>query len=444
MLIGNDSLKIDLYELTMAAGYFQNKVDVNATFELFCYKAPENRSYFIVCGLEQVVDFILNLRFSDEDIDFLRIHPAFKTVEPEFFDYLKGFRFSGNVWAMPEGEIFFVNEPILQIEAPIIEAQILETYLLSMMHIQTLIATKASRVVQAACSDGKKRAVVDFGSRRAHGPEAAVLAARAAYISGCLGTSNVYAGKVFDIPIYGTMAHSWIETFDTEVESFDKYYKVFPENTILLIDTYDTINAAKKITELKKDIKAVRLDSGDLEVLSKKVRRILDRDGLQKVKIIASGNLNEYKILDLVKRKSPIDFFGVGTEMVTSKDLSSLDLIYKLVQIEDKGGNVKFKAKLSKGKKTIPGRKQVFRKYSRGGLFSKDIIGLYSEKAPKGTQPLLEQIIRNGELTKSLPDMRTIRRYAEERLALLPPYCLDLRKGRYLKTQFSRVLRRLK
>lgn len=444
MIDMNSPLKTDLYELTMAAAYFQNKIQARATFELFCYKEPESRSYFITCGLEQVVDFVLNLRFSEEDVDFLRRHSAFRYVGSAFFDYLRRFKFSGNLWAMPEGEIFFANEPIIQIEAPIIEAQILETYLLSIMHIQTLVATKASRIVQAACSDGRKRSVVDFGSRRAHGPEAGVLAARAAYISGCLGTSNVYAGKVFDIPLYGTMAHSWVETFDAEVESFNKYHEVFPENTILLIDTYNTIKAAKKIATLEKDIKGVRLDSGNLEVLSKKVRKILDKNGLQKVKIIASGNLNEYKILDLVKRKAPIDFFGVGTEMVTSKDLPSLDLIYKLVQIENENGKVEFKAKLSEGKKTIPGRKQVYRIYSKNGLFLKDIIGLFSDKVPKHSRPLLEPIIKNGELIKLLPNIETIRKNLQEKLSSLPRYCLNLRKGKYLKTQFSRGIRRLR
>lgn len=444
MKIIDSGLKTDLYELTMAAGYFQNRVKLRATFELFCYKAPQNRSYFIACGLEQVVNYILNLKFSDEDINFLRRQPAFKSIKSDFFDYLKEFKFSGNLWAMPEGEIFFINEPIIQIEAPIIEAQILETYLLSMLHIQTLVATKASRIVQAATLDGLKRGVVDFGSRRAHGPEAAALAARAAYIAGCTGTSNVYAGKNFHIPVYGTMAHSWVEAFDREEESFLKYSDVFPENTIFLIDTYDTIKGAQKVTEIKREIRGVRLDSGDLAVLSKKVRKILDKNRLKKVKIIASGNLNEYKIKELVKKRAPIDIFGVGTEMVTSKDLPSLDLIYKLVQIEDSAGEVKFKAKFSKGKKTIPGRKQVFRKYTQDGLFSEDIIGLFSEKPPEGAQPLLEPIIKNGQLLKTLPDIESIRRYARKRLSCLPPYCLNLNRSRYLKTRFSQQIKRIK
>ena len=443
MQINSDSLKIDLYELTMAAAYFQNKVDLRATFELFCYKSPPERSYFIACGLEQAVDFVLNLRFREEDVDFIKLHPSFRLIDPKFFGYLKNFRFSGDLWAVPEGEIFFANEPIVQIEAPIIEAQVLETYLLSMMHIQSLVAAKASRVVRSACSDGKERAVIDFGSRRAHGPEAGVLGSRAAYIGGCLGTSNLCAGKRFGIPTYGTMAHSWVESFDTEEESFIKYYEVFPENTVLLIDTYDTIKSVRKVVQLKKNIKAVRLDSGDLVVLSKKVRSILDKNNLRNVKIIASGSLDEYKIQGLVKRKAPIDFFGVGTEMVTSGDLPSLDLVYKLVQVKDREGNIKFKAKTSEGKSTVIARKQVFRRYAKNGLFSKDIIGLFSENCPKDSRPLLGQVIKDGELIKPLPDITAIRNYVKKNLELLPPYCLDLKKGRYLKTEYTETLRKL-
>ena len=291
----SNSLKIDLYELTMAAGYFQNKVDVRATFELSCHTMPENRSFLVACGLEQVVEYILNLRFTDDDIAFLKDLPVFRNVKKEFFDYLKNFKFSGDVWAMPEGEIFFAREPVIQVEAPITEAQVLETYLLSVMNIESLVATKAARVVAAARCDGVARGVIDFGSRRAHGPEAGVLAARAAYAAGCIGTSNVYAGKRFGIPVYGTIAHSWVEAFDSQEESFEKYHAVFPENTMLLVDTYDTIGCVQKIVKmpLREQLKGVRLDSGDLKTLSKKVRAILDKASLAHVKILASGNLNE-------------------------------------------------------------------------------------------------------------------------------------------------------
>lgn len=437
-----DGLKTDLYELSMAAGYYQNNVGLRACFELFCYKSPANRSYFVACGLQQAVDYILNLRFTGEDIAFLKNQPAFSSVRQGFFDYLKDFRFTGNVWAMPEGEIFFAKEPILQVEAPVIEAQILETYLLSIMHIQSLVATKASRVAQSARSDGVKRDVIDFGSRRAHGPQAAILAARASFIAGCAGTSNVYAGKSFGIPIYGTMAHSWVEAFDSEEDAFLKYHQVFPKNTVLLIDTYDTINAVQKAVQLKEGLKAVRIDSGDLESLSKRARKILDKAGLKSVKIIASGNLNEYNIQELVKKKAPIDIFGVGTDMVTSRDLPSLDLIYKLVQIE-KDGKIKFTAKTSPGKRTVPARKQVFRKYTKKGVFLKDIISLFSENAPPGARPLLEPVIKNGRLMGPLPGIQTARRHFQDRIGRLPSYCLSISDGKYLKTEFSPALKKL-
>jgi nicotinate phosphoribosyltransferase len=438
-----NALKTDLYELTMAAGYFQNKVELKATFELFAYRMPSLRLYLVACGLQQAVDYILNLRFSQEDIDFLRKQPVFRNVKQDFFEYLKEFKFSGDLWAMPEGEIFFANEPIIQIEAPIIEAQILETCLLSVIHIQTLISSKASRVVQAARCDGINRGVVDFGSRRAHGPEAAILAARAAYIAGCIGTSNVYAAKRFNIPVYGTMAHSWIEAFDGEREAFLKYYEVFPDNMILLIDTYNTIKGAQMATTLKKQINSVRLDSGNLAVLSKKVRRILDKAGLNKVKIIASGNLNEYRIRSLVKKKSPIDFFGVGTEMVTSFDLPSLDLIYKLVQTQRRDGAVTFRAKFSPGKRTIPGKKQVFRRYTKEGFFLGDTIGLCYERPPRDSRPLLEPVIRNGRLIKPLPDIETIRINLQENLSRFPKKYLELTAPRPSATVFSKEIKNL-
>ena len=228
----SNALKTDLYELTMAAGYFQNDINLKATFELSCHTMPENRSYLIACGLEQIVDYLLHLKFHQEDIDFLRSLPAFKNVQEGFFNYLKEFKFTGDVWAIPEGEIYFAKEPIIQIHAPIIESQIVETCLLSIANIESLVATKASRIVNAASCDGIKRGVIDFGSRRAHGPEAAILAARASYIAGCMGTSNVLAGKIFHIPTFGTMAHSWIEVFDKEEEAFLKYQNVFPEHAI--------------------------------------------------------------------------------------------------------------------------------------------------------------------------------------------------------------------
>lgn len=439
------SLKIDLYELTMAAGYFQNKVDVRATFELSCHTMPRNRSFLVACGLEQVVEYIMDLRFADEDITFLKSLPVFRYVKQDFFDYLKNFKFSGDVWAMPEGEIFFAREPVIQVEAPIIEAQILETYVLSLMNIESVVAAKAARVVAAARADGVARGVIDFGSRRAHGPEAGVLAARAAYVAGCIGTSNVYAGKQFAIPAYGTIAHSWVEAFDAEDQAFEKYHAVFPENTVLLVDTYDTVECVRKVVKmpLREKLKGVRLDSGDLKTLSKKVRVVLNKAGLPRVKILASGNLNEYKIAELVKAKAPIDLFGVGTDMVTSRDCPALDLTYKLVQVQEKNGTIKYKSKTSPQKKTIPGKKQVFRQYDKKGIFVKDTIGLALEDAPAGARALLRPVIRDGKLTEALPSLKTVRETAAAKLAQLPSGFKDIYKTRSVKAGYTKTIARL-
>lgn len=440
----SNSLKTDLYELTMAAGYFQNNLNLRAVFELYCHTMPDNRAFLVTCGLEPIVDYILNLRFTKEDIQFLKSQPAFRSINPKFFEYLRRFKFSGDVWAMPEGEICFADEPILQVEAPIIEAQILETYLLSIINIETLVATKAARVVEAASCDGSPRLVVDFGSRRAHGPEAATLAARAAYIAGCAGTSNVHAGRMFEIPIFGTMAHSWVQAFDSEETAFAKYHSTFPENTILLIDTYDTIQGLKKAIKLKQNIKGVRIDSGNLKQLSQQVRKILDQHGLNHVKIIVSGNLNEYKIKDLVKAKAPIDIFGVGTEMVVSRDFPALDLTYKLVQTKNRQGRVKNKAKLSQGKQTFPGRKQVFRKFNSKGQMTGDTIGLFKEKPPQGTSPLLKPIIRKGKLSSRLPSINKIREKVQEGLLSLPEPYLQIHTIKKYNIGYSKKIQTLK
>ena len=286
--------------------------------------------------------------------------------------------------------------------------------------------------------------MIDFGSRRAHGPEAGVLAARAAYIGGCLGTSNVYAGRQFGIPVYGTMAHSWVEAFDSEEESFEKYHAVFPENTVLLVDTYDTLGCVRKVAKmpLREKLKGVRLDSGDLKMLSKKVRAVLNKAGLPHVKILASGNLNEYKIAELVNGHAPIDSFGVGTDMVTSRDCPALDLTYKLVQVQEKNGTIKYKSKTSPQKKTIPGKKQVFRQYDKKGIFVKDTIGLASEDAPAGARALLRPVIRDGKMTEALPSLETVRETAAAKLAWLPSRVKDIYKTRSTKVGYTKTIAR--
>ncbi|MDE2028078.1 MAG: nicotinate phosphoribosyltransferase, partial [Candidatus Omnitrophica bacterium] len=382
---------------------------------------PPSRNFLVACGLQQALDYVLNLSFSPQDIACLKALPVFKNVGGGFFDYLKTFTFSGHIWAMPEGEIFFARQPVLHVEAPIIEAQILETCLLAIMNIEIMVATKAVRLVQAAVSDGKQRSIIDFGARRAHGPQAGVLAARAAYIGGADGTSNVLAGQKFGIPVYGTMAHSWVEAFDREEEAFGRFHRVFPRDTTLLIDTYDTLRAADMITGLaiRKQIKGVRLDSGNLAALSKRVRKTLDGAGLNSVRIMASGNLNEEKILDLVRQKAPIDAFGVGTELAASPDAPSLDMTYKLVQTKGQEG-VRFKAKKSPRKQTLPGQKQVFRITDNKGRISKDVIGLIHESPPPQGRALLHQVVKGGRMVRPLPPIEESRRYLQKCLKQFP------------------------
>ncbi|HEX8764668.1 MAG TPA: nicotinate phosphoribosyltransferase, partial [Candidatus Acidoferrum sp.] len=323
-------LLTDLYELTMAAGYVQNRFDARATFELFVRSLPPHRNYLVAAGLEQALDFLENVRFSGEDIAYLQAQPFFRNVHSDFFDYLSRFHFTGDVWAFPEGTIFFPGEPLLRVNALIAEAQLVETGLLSILHFQTLIASKASRVTTAAGG----RPVVEFGSRRAHGMEAGVLAARAAFVGGCQGTSNAYAGRRFGIPVYGTQAHSWIMAHEDEAEAFRDFLDVFPEQSTLLVDTYDVHAAIEKIVALGRKPGGVRLDSGDVLADSQWVRTRLDSVGWNDVKIFASGELDEHRIEVLLRSGARLDAFGVGTALSTSSDSPNIGVIYKLVEVD--------------------------------------------------------------------------------------------------------------
>jgi nicotinate phosphoribosyltransferase len=391
----------------MAAGYFENRFEAKATFELFVREMPINRSFLVSAGLEQVIEYLLNLKFDAEDIEYLKQLPSFSSVSKEFFNFLSKITFSGDVWAISEGEIFFPGEPLIRVTAPIIQAQIIETFLLSVMNFQCMVASKSARVVHAAQCDGKKRGIMEFGSRQAHGPEAGVYAARASYIAGCMGTSNVYAGKSFDIPVYGTAAHSWTMAFESEMESFEAYRRVFPDSTILLIDTYNVEEGAKNAVKLNKKFSGVRIDSGDLLEYSRMVRRILDENGYEDTIIVASGDLDEFKIKDLVENNGPINSFGVGTKMITSEDAPSLGGIYKLVEIE-KSGNIKYKAKFSDEKATYPGKKQVYRILDNNENYVKDVIGLEKDQIPEKHETLLKEIINKGKLVYEFPDMETL------------------------------------
>lgn len=434
----NMCLALDLYELTMAAAYYDNAETHDATFELFVRKFPRNRSYLIAAGLEQAVDYLQNLRFTKPSIKFLKRHPYFSTVSQAFFDYLKKFRFSGDLWSMPEGTVVFTNEPILRVTAPIIEAQLIETFILSTVNFQTLISTKASRVVQAA----KGRQIIEFGARRAHGPQAAVLAARAAYIGGCVGTSNVLAGYLLGIPIYGTIAHSYVLNFETEREAFEKYCKVFPRNTTLLVDTYDTMQGVRNAISVGIVPAGVRLDSGDLLELSRKVRRLLDEAGYKDTRILASGDLNEYLISDLMSKDAPIDSFGVGTELSTSRDDPALPGIYKLVSLR-KDNKIIYKMKLSEGKKTIPGAKQIYRFYEETGQLKEDVIALDDEPQPTGGQPMITEVMRKGKLVTRLPELRTIQEYSTDQVNRLPQEYKDLERVEEPPIKLSAKLREI-
>lgn len=430
-------LATDLYELTMAAGYYANNRHEQATFELFVRHLPEDRSYLVVAGLRQVLNYLAALRFTGADIAYLRKLPVFARVSSDFFDYLADFRFSGEVWAMPEGTVAFENEPLLSVRAPLIQAQIIETFLLATVNFQTLIATKAARVVDAAAGRG----VIEFGARRAHGTEAALFAARAAYIGGCIGTSNVEAGALFDLPVYGTAAHSWTMSFDQEIEAFRAYYRVFPDSTTLLLDTYDTLKAARMATEFGPGLRGVRLDSGDFAALAKQVRQILDDAGMRETKILASGDLNEYKIADVLAQNAPIDLFGVGTELSTSRDAAALGGVYKIVALESED-TVQPKMKLSIDKATYPFRKQVWRHSDADGTFTGDTIAMADEAAENGAEALLTPVVRDGKIIAPQPDLHTIQQHARRQRARLPAPCRAIKNAATYPVRYSDELER--
>ena len=411
------SLFTDYYELTMCASYFDNKHFEPATFDLFIRRLPENRSYFLFAGLEEALQYLQNVRFTEEHLSYLKK----QGFRDEFLDYLRGFKFRGEVWAVPEGTVTFPNETLIRITSPIIEAQLVETFLLNTINLQTMIATKASRVVHAA----RGKSVIEFGLRREHGIDAGMKVARSSYIAGCQGTSNVLAGMVYGIPVFGTMAHSFIMSYPKEINAFRAFAKTFPDKSTLLIDTYDDIAGAEKAATVAKELEAqgyrlggVRLDSGDLSETSKKVRKILDGQGLGYVKIFVSGDLDEFKIAQLLKDGAKIDAFGVGTKMGTSADRPYLDVIYKLCETMTTPDSFSPIMKLSREKITLPGRKQVYRFSSEDGTFRKDVIALADEKVEG--EPLLVKVMEKGELVYSLPSIDEIRVKVVESLRKLP------------------------
>lgn len=422
----------DWYELTMLQAYFEEGMRERAVFSLFVRNLPDSRNYLLACGLDDVLTYLETLRFDDAAIDFLASQKRFSDA---FLQYLSRLRFTGDVHAVPEGTPVFPLEPILEIVAPIDQAQLVETFVINQVHLQTLLASKASRVVEAA----RGRRVVDFGLRRIHGIDAGLKAARAYHIAGVAATSNVAAGQVYGVPLSGTMAHSYVQAHDDEAEAFRRFANLYPD-TVLLVDTYDTIEGVRKVVELARSlgsdfrVSAIRLDSGDLAALAFASRRILDEAGLQQVGIFASGNLNEEKVAALIDSGAPIDGFGVGTDMGVSRDAPALEIIYKLVEYAGKD-----RVKLAPGKQLLPGRKQVFR-FEENGFAVRDVLGLYGEEPPPGARPLLEPVMRDGVRLPagrvSLDEARARARREIERLPpalrrlepALPPYRVDLSK----------------
>jgi nicotinate phosphoribosyltransferase len=421
------ALLTDLYELTMAAGYVAaGKARDRATFELYVRQLPPQRKFVLAAGLAQAVDYLLNLRFTREEIGYLRGLPQFRMAPEEFFEALADLRFTGDLYAVPEGTPLFAGEPFLTLRAPLLEAQIAETYLLASVGFQSMIATKAARVVRAALG----RAVVEFGTRRAHSPEAGVLAGRAAYIGGCAGTSNTETGYRYGVPVFGTAAHSWVMSFAREREAFEHLQRLLGEHTIYLIDTFDSIEGTRIAASLGEPLWGVRLDSGNLLELAPRVRGILDEAGLREARIMATGDLNEYKIHELMAAQAPIDAFGVGTELATSADAPSLGVVYKLVEIEGAEGR-RYPFKLSEAKRTLPGAKQIFR------YADHDVLGLANECPSCGAkagapecQALQRPVIVGGKLVEAPPAAEQARRHAAASLARLPSGCLSLFEGK--------------
>lgn len=430
-------LLTDLYQLTMLQGYIEDGFHEEAVFEFYVRQMPANRSFLVAAGLETCLNFLENMAFADEELHYLEGTNRFSST---LIDYLRQLRFTGDVHALPEGTVFFPNEPLIRITAPLPVAQLIETRLINILHFETLIATKAARCVLAAQG---RAALIDFGLRRAHGAEAGLLAARASYLAGFTGTATVPAALIYGIPIFGTMAHSYIEAHDDEETAFLNFALANPNNVTLLIDTYDTLQGAQtaaqvavKLAERNIRVRAVRLDSGDLFVLSHAVRTILNEKGFPDIQIFASGNLDEYAVEDLLGRGAPIDGFGIGTRLDTSADVPYLECAYKLMEYAGVP-----RLKKSSGKGTYPGRKQVYRRM-REGRMAGDTIGLENE-VPDGF-PLMEKIMGKGKRLATPKDLQTLAQSTGEQMKTLPAELLLLEGTVSYPVRISAALLRLK
>jgi nicotinate phosphoribosyltransferase len=433
------ALLTDLYQINMMQAYLDHGETKTAVFEFFVRSQPTRRGFLVAAGLEQALDFLENLRFSPDELAWLESTGRFGK---NLLDYLATFRFTGDVHAMAEGTVFFANEPTVRVTAPLPQAQFVESRLINIMHFQSLIAAKAARMVLAA----PNKVVVDFGMRRAHGAEAGLMAARASYLVGFAGTATVLAGERFGIPIYGTMAHSFIEAFDDETAAFAAFAKARPNNLVLLLDTYDTEAAAHKVVALAPRLKAagitirgVRLDSGDLLALSRSVRRILDAGGLAEVTIFASGGLDEDSLAAFVRAGAPVDGLGVGTSLTTSSDAPVLDCVYKLQEYAGVP-----RRKRSEHKATWPGRKQVWRRYGPDGRMAGDFLTLETAAPPKESmEPLLHPVMREGRRLRPPPSLDDIRRHAKRELERLPEPLRRLEPGTTYPVEIADELKAL-
>ncbi len=435
---GQLGLFTDLYELTMGQAYFSRGMHQQATFSLNVRTYPPNRGFLVSAGLDDVLDYLERLQFDDEAVAFLRSTGLFRE---DFLEFLHGLRFTGSVRAIPEGRLFFADEPLLEITAPIIEAQIVETYIINQMNLQTSLATKATRCVWAA----QGRGIADFASRRTQGSDAAMKMARASYIAGFGTTSNVLAASRYNIPPAGTMAHSFISSFPSELDAFRAYADCFPDRTILLLDTYDTVAGAWNAVAIAKELEAngrrlagVRLDSGDYAKLSLQVRHVLDDHGLDYVRILVSGGLDEYELESLVASGAPVDLFGVGTKAGVSADAPWSDMVYKLVCFDNRPV-----MKLSEGKMSLPGTKQIFRRHDANGVLTGDIIGLQDDTGPVDSRPLLAEVMTGGARTAGSPDLSNLRETFRSEFALLDSRYKDLRQPPHFPVSVSPSLQRM-
>jgi nicotinate phosphoribosyltransferase len=421
---GNSALLTDLYQLNMIRGYLETGMTEVAVFEFFVRQLPASRGFFMAAGLEQVVEYLEGLHFTPDELRWLAASGRF---DDRMIDYLEALRFDGDVDAMPEGTVFFGDEPIIRITAPLPLAQLIETRIINLMHFESLIASKAARMVLAA--PGK--ILLDFGFRRAHGAEAGMLAARASYLAGFTGTATVPALPVFGVPIFGTMAHSFIQAHHDEAQAFEDFARARPDATVFLIDTYDTEKAAEKVVAIAPRlaragirIQGVRIDSGDLADHARKVRAILDAGGLGGVKIFASGGLDEHNLQEFSQSMAPIDGYGIGTSLTTSFDAAALDCAYKL---QEYAGTPR--RKKSEGKATWPGRKQVYRHFDADGCMAGDLIALEGENDPGNGVPLVEPVMRSGKIVSQRPSITAIRETAARNLASLPAPLRRLEDG---------------